>query len=167
MSPWPIDTDKDVRLKVMTAQDKRFEFCHIKTLNLLPNVIASQEATLKGLDEVVFHRDQRVTECAHSNVSILVNGVFQTAPLDNWILPGIARKYLLLASEALGFGTSETPFTVDEMLLADEVIISSSASICMVVSEIDGKAVGGKDPERLRQLQDAVYEDFYKETDSL
>ena len=167
MSPWPIDTDKDVRLKVMTAQDKRFEFCHINTLNLLPNVIASQEATLKGLDEVVFHRDQRVTECAHSNVSILVNGVFQTAPLDNWILPGIARKYLLLASEALGFGTSETPFTVAEMLLADEVIISSSASICMVVSEIDGKAVGGKDPERLRQLQDAVYEDFYKETDSL
>ena len=53
------------------------------------------------------------------------------------------------------------------MLLADEVIISSSASICMVVSEIDGKAVGGKDPERLRQLQDAVYADFYKETDSL
>lgn len=166
MSPWDIDTDKDQRLKVMTAEDKRFEFCHIKTLNLLPNVIASQEATLKGLDEVVFHRNQRVTECAHSNVSILVNGVFQTAPLDNWILPGIARKYLLLASSALGFEISETPFTVEEMLAADEVIISSSGSVCMVVSEIDGQAVGGKDPERLRQLQDAVYEDFYKETNS-
>lgn len=167
MSPWEIDTDKTLRLKVMTAEDKRFEFCHIKTLNLLPNVIATQEATLKGLDEVVFHRNQRVTECAHSNVSILVNGVFQTAPLDTWILPGIARKYLLLASQSLGFEISETPFTVQEMLLADEVIISSSASICMVVSEIDGKPVGGKDPERLQKLQDAVYQDFYKETDSL
>ncbi len=151
-------------LKLMTIADQRFAFCHIKTLNLLPNVLASQEATLRGLDEVVFHRKQRVTECAHSNISLLTNGVFQTAPLDRFILPGIARKYLLLASERLGFGISQTPFTISQMLAADEVIVSSSGGLCLAVDQIDGQVVGGRDPKRLSQLQDAVYQEFYQET---
>lgn len=165
MLPWTGDFSSQKRLKLMTTPDHRFEFCHIKTLNLLPNVLASQAATSQGLDEVVYHRDQRVTECAHSNISILINGVFQTAPLDHWILPGIARKYLLLMSQALGFDVLEHPFTVEEMLAADEVIVSSSGSLCAPVSEIDGRAVGGRDPERLQQLQDRIYQDFFKETD--
>ncbi|MBW9330696.1 D-amino acid aminotransferase [Lactococcus raffinolactis] len=165
MLPWTGDFSSQKRLKLMTTLDHRFEFCHIKTLNLLPNVLASQAATSQGLDEVVYHRDQRVTECAHSNISILINGVFQTAPLDHWILPGIARKYLLLMSQALGFDVLEHPFTVEEMLAADEVIVSSSGSLCAPVSEIDGRAVGGRDPERLQQLQDKIYQDFFKETD--
>ena len=165
MLPWTGDFSSQKRLKLMTTPDHRFEFCHIKTLNLLPNVLASQAATSQGLDEVVYHRDQRVTECAHSNISILINGVFQTAPLDHWILPGIARKYLLLMSQALGFDVLEQPFTVEEMLAADEVIVSSSGSLCAPVSEIDGRAVGGRDPERLQQLQDKIYQDFFKETD--
>lgn len=165
MLPWTGDFSSQKRLKLMTTPDHRFEFCHIKTLNLLPNVLASQAATSQGLDEVVCHRDQRVTECAHSNISILINGVFQTAPLDHWILPGIARKYLLLMSQALGFDVLEHPFTVEEMLAADEVIVSSSGSLCAPVSEIDGRAVGGRDPERLQQLQDRIYQDFFKETD--
>jgi D-alanine transaminase len=165
MLPWTGDFSSQKRLKLMTTPDHRFEFCHIKTLNLLPNVLASQAATSQVLDEVVYHRDQRVTECAHSNISILINGVFQTAPLDHWILPGIARKYLLLMSQALGFDVLEHPFTVEEMLAADEVIVSSSGSLCAPVSEIDGRAVGGRDPERLQQLQDRIYQDFFKETD--
>ena len=165
MLPWTGDFSSQKRLKLMTTPDHRFEFCHIKTLNLLPNVLASQAATSQGLDEVVYHRDQRVTECAHSNISILINGVFQTAPLDHWILPGIARKYLLLMSQALGFDVLEHSFTVEEMLAADEVIVSSSGSLCAPVSEIDGRAVGGRDPERLQQLQDRIYQDFFKETD--
>ena len=165
MLPWTGDFSSQKRLKLMTTPDHRCEFCHIKTLNLLPNVLASQAATSQVLDEVVYHRDQRVTECAHSNISILINGVFQTAPLDHWILPGIARKYLLLMSQALGFDVLEHPFTVEEMLAADEVIVSSSGSLCAPVSEIDGRAVGGRDPERLQQLQDKIYQDFFKETD--
>ena len=165
MLPWTGDFSSQKRLKLMTTPDHRIEFCHIKTLNLLPNVLASQAATSQGLDEVVYHRDQRVTECAHSNISILINGVFQTAPLDHWILPGIARKYLLLMSQALDFDVLEHPFTVEEMLAADEVIVSSSGSLCAPVSEIDGRAVGGRDPERLQQLQDKIYQDFFKETD--
>lgn len=165
MIPWTGDFSGSRRLKLMTAPDHRFEFCHIKTLNLLPNVLATQAATAQGLDEVVYHREQRVTECAHSNISILTNGVFQTAPLDHWILPGIARKYLLLASQSLGFGISEKPFTIEEMLAADEIIVSSSGTLCAPVSEIDGCVVGGRDPERLQRLQTKIYQDFFKETD--
>jgi D-alanine transaminase len=164
MTPWASDFSQAKRLKLMTLPDQRFEFCHIKTLNLLPNVLASQEAKSLGLDEVVYHRNQRVTECAHSNISILNQGVYQTAPLDRWILPGIARKYLLLACQALGIKVLEQPFTVAEMLAADEIIVSSSGTLCGPVSEIDGQAVGGGDPDRLKQLQTLVYQDFFKET---
>lgn len=165
MTPWEEAFKPSGPLKLMTVPDPRFEFCHIKTLNLLPNVLASQAAKTAGLDEVVYHRDQRVTECAHSNISVLKAGVFQTAPLDHWILPGIARKYLLLASQSLGYEVSETPFTVSDMLAADEIIVSSSGNLCAPVSEIDGRSVGGRDPERLQQLQTAVYADFYRETE--
>lgn len=165
MVPHQVNLDFGKRLKLMTMPDYRFEFCHIKTLNLLPNVLASQAAKVQGMDEVVYHRNQRVTECAHSNISILNKGVFQTAPLDHWILSGIARKYLLIASETLGFSVSEQPFTVEEMLAADEIIVSSSATLCAPVSEIDGRAVGGGDPQRLQQLQNEIYQDFLNETE--
>ncbi|MGO3297722.1 MAG: hypothetical protein ACTILJ_02900 [Pseudolactococcus laudensis] len=51
------------------------------------------------------------------------------------------------------------------MLAADEIIVSSSGALCAPVSEIDGRAVGGRDSERLQQLQTKIYQDFFKETD--
>ena len=86
--------------KVITLEDTRFLHCNIKTLNLIPSVIANQRAKEAGCQEAIFHRGDRVTECAHSNVHILKNGKFITAPTDNLILPGITRKHLLRICEA-------------------------------------------------------------------
>lgn len=145
-------------------EDTRFFHCNIKTLNLIPSVMASQKAKEMGCDETVFHRGGRVTECAHSNVHIIKDGVFRTAPLDNLILPGTARAHLITACKKLGIGVSEEPFSVDELMAADEVIVSSAGSLCLQAVEIDGKPVGGKAPEILKPLQDEVLRVFMEET---
>ena len=145
-------------------EDTRFLHCNIKTLNLLPAVIASEKAKQANCNETVLHRGERVTECAHSNVHIIKDGMFVTAPTDHLILPGIARAHLIKACKKLGIAVDETPFTVEEMMSADEVIISSSGSLCLAADEIDGTKVGGGAPELLRRLQDEVLREFMEET---
>ena len=79
------------KIRLLTQEDTRFLHCNIKTLNLLPNVMAAEKAESMGCGECVFHRGDVVTECAHSNVSIIKDGVFKTHPTDHYILPGITR----------------------------------------------------------------------------
>ena len=156
------DTYKKVKL--ISLEDTRFLHCNIKTLNLIPSVIAAQKTAEAGCDEAVFHRGERVTECAHSNVSIIKDGVFVTAPTDHLILPGIARAHLIKTAKALGYAVDETPYTMDELRNADEVIVSSSGSFCLAANELDGKPVGGKAPEMLKALQDALVADWLEKT---
>ena len=157
-----VDTYKKVRL--ITMEDTRFFHCNIKTLNLIPSVIASEKAKQAGCDETIFHRGERVTECAHSNVHIIKDGVFRTAPTDNLILPGIARAHLIKACKKLSIPVSEEPYTLTELMNADEIIISSAGSLCLAAEEIDGKRVGAKAPEILKRLQDEVLREFMEET---
>lgn len=151
------------KIKLITTEDTRFLHCNIKTLNLLPSCMAAQRTALADCQESVFHRGDIVTECAHSNVSIIQDGVFKTHPTDHYILPGIARAHLIKMCKKLGYAVDETPFTVEEMMNADEVIVSSSGSFCLAAESIDGKPVGGKTPEMLKALQDALVEDFENE----
>ncbi|MFP3154244.1 aminotransferase class IV [Lachnospiraceae bacterium ZAX-1] len=152
------------KIRLITQEDTRFLHCNIKTLNLIPNVMAAQQAEEAGAQEAVFHRGGRVTECAHSNVSILKDGVFITAPTDHLILPGIARKHLIEMCRKNNITVDETPFNLKELMQADEVIVSSSSNFCLSASHIDGKAVGGKAPELLLKLQDSLLEKFHKAT---
>ena len=150
--------------KVITKEDTRFLHCDIKTIDLLPAVLASEEAKEKGCDEVIFHRGQRVTECAHNNVNILKNGVFITPVLDNLILPGTCRRHFIEICKRLSVPVEERPFTLEELFLADEIMITCSSVFGARVAEIDGKPVGQKDSQLLKKLQTACLEDFIEET---
>ena len=158
----PRDTYKPVKL--ISTVDNRFYLCNIKTLNLIPSVLATQRAVEAGADECVFIRDGFVTECAHSNVHILKDGAFITHPADQLILPGIARAHLLRWCRKNGVKVDARPFTYEELLDADEVIVSSSGSFCLQALEIDRRPVGGKAPELLKTMQDAMVEDFIART---
>lgn len=152
------------KIKLITEEDTRFFHCNIKTLNLLPSVMAAQKAKEAGCQEAVFHRGERVTECAHSNCHILKHGILYTAPTDNLILPGIARAHLINICKKLDIPVSETPYTLKEMMEADEILVTSSTKLCVAASEIDGKPVGGKEPGLLQQILDAVANEFMEET---
>lgn len=148
--------------KCITMEDTRFLHCNIKTINLLPAVIANQRAMEAGCDETIFHRGTRVTECSHSNVHILKDGVLHTAPCDNLILPGIVRKHILEICREQGIPVVEEPFTTDELMEADEIFFTSSSALACRVKEIDGKAVGMRDEETFARIRDA-YQRLVKE----
>ncbi len=158
-----VPEEKDLRpadVPLITVEDTRFFHCNTKTLNLLPNVIAAQRAKEADCYESVFVRDGYVTECAHSNVHILKDGTFITHPADNLILPGIARKHLLMACERLGVPAEERAFTKQELMDADEVIVSSSSTPGVAVSSIDGKPVGGKARELFERIRNSAADEF-------
>ena len=156
--------DMNKRYKLISMEDIRYKLCNIKTLNLIPSVLANQRAVERGCDEAVLHRGSRVTECAHSNISMLKDGVLHTAPTDELILPGITRKHLLQLCAANNIPVVEAPYSMVELMNADEIIVSSSSALLMGVESIDGIPVGGKDARRLRLLQDAYREKFARET---
>ncbi len=145
----------EVEVGLISMEDTRFLHCNIKTLNLLPSVIAYQRCCEQDCFETVFHRGERVTECAHSNVLMLKDGVLCAPPRDNLILPGITMKHLLMLARQNGIPTREEPFTMDELRAADEVIISNSGALCIRAATLDGAPIGGKDPQTLKTLQTA------------
>lgn len=152
-------------IKLITVEDTRFLHCNIKTLNLIPSCVATEKAKKAGCQEAVFYRaGGRVTECAHSNVHIIKGGKLVTAPTDNLILPGIARAHLIRMCKKLGIPVSETPYTLKELFEAEEVLVTSSSNLCLHACEIDGKPVGGKNPELLEKIRAALLGEFYEKT---
>lgn len=152
-------------MKLITAPDTRFFHCNMKTLNLLPTVIASIAASEAGADEAIFHRGEIVTECAHSNICIIRDdGAIQTAPADELILPGVTRAHMISACKELGIDCIEKHFTLDELMSAAEVVVISSGTQFRPACEVDGKKVGGRAPEIVALLQEKLYGDFLEKT---
>lgn len=156
--------DLKKRIQLITMEDTRFLHCNIKTLNLIPAVIASQRAKEAGCFEAVFHREGRVTECAHSNVHIIKDGTLITAPTDNFILPGIARKHIIKTCKKIGVPVLEKPFNLEQLFAADEILVSSAGALCLRADKIDGKGVGGKAAQIVEKLQELLLQDFLEET---
>ena len=164
MNPAQISDGREP-IQLITAEDTRFFHCDIKTLNLIPSVMASQKAELAGCKEAVFYRPGgRVTECAHSNVHIIKNGVLITAPTDNLILSGIARKHLLNACSCLNITYEERPYTLDDLFDADEILVTSSSNLCLHADHIDGKAAGMKDEKTYEMLREFLIDEFLTAT---
>ncbi len=150
--------------RCITLEDTRFHHCNIKTLNLLPNVLATQATVEAGVDECILHRDGIVTECAHSNLSILKNGVLITHPADQWILAGTGRAHLIALCKASQIPVEERTYDLAELKDADEILITSASALCLRVLELDGKPIGGKDGNTVRFLQDELLKDYLDKT---
>lgn len=153
-------------VKAITLPDTRGFICNIKSINLISAVTYAQKAKCAGVYEAILYREGgRVTECSHSNAHIITkSGTFKTAPADNLILSGIARANLINACSSLGIEVDESPFTLDEMMGADEIILSSTSGICMICNNIDGVAVGEKNQPIADELRRLVLKDFLDKT---
>ena len=152
-------------IKCISCEDKRFEYCNCKTLNLLPSVLYAERAEKAGCAESILYRhDGRVTECAHSNCHILKDGKLITAPTDEFILPGIARAHLIRMCKKLGIAVSESHYYINDLKNADEIIVTSSSNVCLRVEELDGEKVGGKDAELFEILRSNLYNEIINAT---
>jgi|SRR5687767_2864462 len=128
---------------LISVADLRWKLCWIKSIALLANVLAKNEATAAGAEEAVFVEDGVVTECSTSNLFVVSGGRLVTHPLGPKILPGITRDYLLDCARELEVSVEERPITEAEARSADEVFISSTTREVSWVSRWNGKPVGG------------------------
>jgi len=141
---------------VVSRPDIRWLRCDIKSLNLLPNVLARQEAAERGAAEAVLHRDGVVTECSASNIAIVVNGVIRTHPANNLILHGVTRAVALRLAAELGIPFEERAFTLEELYAADEAFLLGTTVEITPVVGVDGRTIGGGRPGPVtRRLQES------------
>ena len=141
----------------ITQPDLRWLRCDLKTVNLLPNVLARQAAVAAGADEALFVRDGLVIEGASSNLFALIGGRLRTHPATHAILPGVTREVVLEIAPALGLTIDETPIRIEELFTAAEVFISGTTNDVMPIVRVDGRAIAdGKPGTVTRRLVDAV-----------
>jgi D-alanine transaminase len=135
-------------LAVVTVPESRWARPDIKSISLLPNVLAKQAARDRGAAEAWFvDRDGRVTEGASSNAWIVTpNGKVVTRPADNGILRGITRTVLIEALAAQNLLFEERSFTVEEAYAAREAFVTAASQIVMPVVRIDDRPIGGGVP---------------------
>lgn len=148
-------------IKAITLPDNRWERVDVKTVGLLPNVLARQQAKEAGAQEAIYiDRDGMVTEGAATNVWIVdKEGLLVTRPADPGILRGITRTTLMDVADKLGVRIVERRFSREEMLEAREVFVTAATSICFPVVEIDGHTVANGHPgEVSRSIRQAFFD---------
>ena len=146
-------------IQTMTVEDVRWLKCDIKSLNLLGNVLAKQSAADQGCFEAIQHRSGTVTEGSSSNISIVCNGKVITHPANHLILNGIVRQVMLESCRNNQIPVEERPFTLQELMEAEEAIMTSTTAEIMPIIQVDGKPIGngcvGKVTQQLQHFYDA------------
>jgi D-alanine transaminase len=141
---------------VVTAPDLRFGYCEVKTIGLLPNVMAYQHARSEGCFEALMVRDGVVTEGAHTSAFCVRGGIVYTHPIDN-LLPAITRKYAIEAFRSQGVEVKEIGVALEEFRSADEVFLTGTTTEVLGVISIDGEPVGSGTPGELTRLGYELY----------
>jgi len=147
--------------RAILAPDERWGRCDIKTVMLLPNVLAAQRAREAGALDAILVRDGIAIEGTRSNLFAVIGGVVRTAPNGPRILPGVTRGATLAAARALGLTTEERSFTVEEMFAASEVFFASTTLWTYSLVEVDGRVIGDGRPGPVAvRLKEALLGEF-------
>ncbi len=146
-------------VKAITVPDIRWQWCHIKAITLLANVLQKQQAVEEGCVEAIMHRDGFALEGATSNLFVLVNGILLTPPKDNDILPGITRDLVVEIAQANGIVLEQRKVLLEELRSAEEVWLTSSTREVLPVIELDGQQIGKGQPGPLWIRMNALYQE--------
>jgi D-alanine transaminase len=129
-------------VSVITLPDQRWGRCDIKSVALLANVLARQQAADQSAVEAILLRDRTLTEGAASNVFVVTDGVVRTPALSPAILPGVTRAFLLDVLRDGGQPCGEEPVSEEDLRAADEIWLTSSTKELIPVTRLDGQPVG-------------------------
>jgi D-alanine transaminase len=126
----------------ITVADTRWSRCDIKSISLLPNVVANQQAKEKGAFEALFVRDGALIEGSHSNLFGVMDGELRTYPECNYILGGITRRLIIELAAENGIVVREAPMYAHEIDDVDELFLSGTTTEVMPITTLDGSPLG-------------------------
>lgn len=132
--------------KAVTLEDTRWSECHIKTTNLLPNVLLHQQARGQGAIEAILIRNGSAIEGSQSNLFIVKNDIVITPPISRLMLGGITREIILELCKQNKIICREKDISEDELHQADEVWLSSSTREILPIVTLNQHAVGKGKP---------------------
>lgn len=138
-------------VEVMTTEDIRWGRCDIKSVNLLANVLARQQAKQAQVFEAILVKEGLITEGAVSNVMVVLGGTVVTAPEGPRILSGVSRAFVLELARNEGLPIQERFFSQVELYGADEVFLTGTTVEVLAVVRVDGKVIGDGRPGPITQ----------------
>ena len=151
--------DFETGIAVTTTPDIRWKRRDIKSINLLGQVLAKQDAVSQNSKEAWMVENGQITEGASSSAYIVKDNVLITRRLSNAILPGIRRRTILEIAERANIAIEERAFSVAEAKTADEALISSATTMVLGVTSIDGSLVGDGTPGPVTRKLKSLYQD--------
>jgi len=145
--------------RLIAFEDDRWKRCWIKSIALLPNVLAKNKAVAAGADEAVFIDNGIVTECSASNLFAVIGGKLVTHPVGSKVLPGITRAVLFDCAAELGITVEERGYTEEEALRASELFITSTTRELSWVARWNDRYIG---QGRCGEVTTALHRAFVK-----
>ena len=156
----PLSAEWETGIAVILVPDLRWGRCDIKSVGLLPNVMASQEAKEKGASEAVFVRDGVITEGSHTSVCAVFDGELVTHPADHHILAGVTRSVVLDLCVSLGISVRESPILERTLKGASELMVLGTTSEVVPVVRVDDWVVGDGKPGPITSKLKQAFVDF-------
>jgi D-alanine transaminase len=151
-------------VKIILVPDIRWSRCDIKSISLLPNVLANQQAKENGAEEAVFVRDGVITEGSHTNFFMVFEGRVLTHPLNGHILPGVTREIIRDLCAGLNLPFREALVSEKDLPRAEEMFLSGTSMEVTPVIQVDNRKVGRGGPGpvtvRLREAYKKMLDDF-------
>lgn len=145
--------------RLMAVEDDRWKRCWIKSIALLPNILAKNKAVAAGADEAVFIDNGIVTECSATNLFAVIGGKLVTHPVGSKVLPGITRAVLFDCAAELGITVEERGHTEEEALRASELFITSTTRELSWVARWNDRYIG---QGRCGEITTALHRAFVK-----
>ena len=147
----------------ITVPDTRWSRCDIKSIALLPNVLANQQAKEAGAFEALFIRDGALIEGSHSNLFGVSGGELITYNMCGYILGGITRALIMERAPTLGLRVHEEAIMMNQLDRVEELFLSGTTTEIMPIVKVDDRVIGTGQPGPVtRQLQQA-YKQWYSE----
>lgn len=159
-APFPNPGDMTSGVGAITRPDMRWSRCDIKSISLIANCMANQEAKENGAFEAILIRDGVALEGTHTSLFGVVRGEVRTAPLSNLILPGVTRELVIEAADSAGIEIRLHAMTEAEVETADELFLTGTTTEVVPVTTLNGKPVGTGSPGPLTTRMMSLYREL-------
>lgn len=148
----PENEGKESGVAITLNEDIRWSRCDIKSVALLPNTLCYQKALERGYFECAFVRDGVFTECSHSNIFFVINGILCTHPESPHVLSGITRKNIIRVARKAGIPVKEEAVPENILGNVQEIFISNTSGEITSVIKVDDLDIGNGTPGPITRI---------------